>query len=304
MKVLIFGVSGFIGAHLAKFLTEKGYEVYGVCRSWNPHGVFVKMGVHTDVAVMRGDILNSHFVNEVVNYVQPDVVFHLAAQSDVRKAIKDPITTHNINVIGTAKVLEACLKNHVGHVIVYTSDKVYGNRVNAKETDPLSPVEPYGMSKVAQDYLCQSYMDRIPITIIRMANGYGYDHNKRIVPNVIRQCLRGETPKIFKETKDNLRQYIYIKDVCRALELIVDRHATGIFNLGTNDVLTQEEVVKTICSFFNVKPEYVSVPEMYTMEISRQSVDWSKIRALGFKPIYSFEEGIKDTIDYFGRYGL
>jgi len=301
--VLVFGVSGFIGSHLAKYLVEKGCEVYGVCRHWNPYSVFAKMGVDKEVAVMRGDILDFSFVRGAVNYVQPDAVVHLAAQAHVRKAIQDPVTTHKINVLGTLNVLEACSTNGIDYLVYFSTDKVYGNRVDAKETDPLDPTEPYATSKVCADYLAQKYLDRISLAICRPSNIYGYDHNSRIVPNVIRQCLRGERPKIFKETKDHVRQYIYVKDLCRAIDLLIEKRATGIYNIGTDDVLTQEEVVKTICKFFDIEPEYVSTPELHKQEITRQSVNWDKIKSLGFEPKYRFGDGVKETIEYFKKYG-
>jgi len=301
LRVLIFGVSGFVGSHLAEYFRSKA-EVFGTYRLWNPYSAFAKMGLHDEIGLIWSDITVYQSVKEAINYCQPDVVVHLAAQAHVRKAISDPRTTYLTNVIGTVNVLEACISEDMDYVVVFSTDKVYGNRVDAVETDPLVPTEPYSASKICADYIAQSYMDRLKLAIVRPCNIYGFDTNSRIVPNVIRQCLRGERPKVFNETKHHTRQYIYVFDVCRAVDLLINSRATGIFNVGTDDILTQEEVVRTICNFFDIEPEYVSAPEKYRKEIERQSVNWSKIRSIGFEPSYTFEEGIKETIEMFRRY--
>jgi nucleoside-diphosphate-sugar epimerase len=303
-KILIFGVSGFIGSHLAKELSSKDYEVYGTYRHWNPHSVFVRMRVHKEIATLQGDITDYNFVREAINYTQPDVVIHLAAQAHVRKAQQDPITTYRTNILGTLNILEACKSQSVQYVVYFSTDKVYGNKINATEEDSLDLSEHYAASKVCSDLIAQKYQDVLSLAIVRPCNIYGYDHNSRIVPNVIRQCLRGERPKIFKETRDHVRQYIYIKDLCQAIELLISKRVTGIYNIGTDDILTQEEVVKTICKFFKTEPEYVSTPELHKQEIARQSIDWSKIRKLGFEPKYSFEKGVEETIKHFKEYGF
>ena len=302
MRAVIFGVTGFIGSHLARHLLDEGWEVVGVHRDWNPSTPAVRMGIYDEITVARGDIADSDFVNRVVNKYEPDRVFLLSAQAIVRRAGKYVLGTLRTNIIGAANVFEACLQHNVP-VLFMSTDKVYGNRVNAKETDPLMPVDVYGISKACADQLAQDYIDRgLEVCITRSCNVYGYDLNPRIVPNVIRQCLQDEQPEIFKANMHNTRQYIYIDDLISAFMLLVSKKRTvGVWNVGTNDVLTQEEVVKTICKFFNVEPVYVEGEPI--REISSQSVDWSKIRALGFEPEYSFEGGVDKTIKMFREYG-
>ena len=306
MRILITGVTGFIGSHLSSFLFSFGYKVYGIYRSFDPNKPFWRMGIHKDIPTLQGDLLNFEFIRSAITWSRPDVVIHLAAVAHVRISNLDPVTTYRSNIIGTVNILEACRLLKVPKVIVFSTDKVYGNKTNAKEDDRLDPIDHYSASKAAADTIARTYMDfyNMNVIVVRPCNIYGYDLGSRIVPNVIRKCMSGQRPEVFIQTKDHKRQYIYIKDLARAIQLLLEKVDRGVFNIGTPDILSQEEVVKIICSFFNIDPVYVDAPKEYTMEIREQSVDWSKIRSLGFKPKYSFQRGIEETINYFKLYGL
>ena len=306
MDILITGISGFVGTHLCDYFVSSGYNVYGTYRTYDPSKVFWKMGVYKKVSTLVGDLLDFNFTRNAITWSKPEVVIHLAAVAHVRVCNKDPVTTYNTNIIGTVNILEACRILEVPKVIVFSTDKVYGNRINAKEEDSLVSTDHYSSSKIAADYIARTYMDLydMNIIVVRPCNIYGYDTGSRIIPNVIRKCILGRRPEIFRQTKDNKRQYIYIKDLARAVQLLLEKVDKGVFNIGTNDVLSQEEVVKTICEFFKIDPVYVDTPKEYVREIREQSVDWSKIRSLGFRPKYSFARGIEETINYFKLYGL
>jgi len=301
MRALIFGCTGFVGSHLSKHLLEKGWEVVGVHRDWNPNTPIVKMQLYDKIAIARGDVSEQSFVRRVISKYEPDLVFLLSAQAIVKRAVKSLEETIRTNVIGATNVFETCLQYDLP-VLFMSTDKVYGNRMNAREDDLLNPVDPYSISKACADLLAQDYIERgLDCCVVRSCNIFGYDLNPRIIPNEIRRCLRGEQPVIYEASKDHMRQYIYIDDFISAILLLVEKRRTvGVWNVGTDDIKNQEEVVKTICSFFDITPRYVEGNP--AREIARQSVDWSRIRNLGFKPIYSFEEGIKETIEDFRRY--
>jgi nucleoside-diphosphate-sugar epimerase len=136
--------------------------------------------------------------------------------------------------------------------------------------------------------------------IARSCNAYGYDLSPRIIPNTIRSCLRGDPPIIY-EGEETKRQYVYVEDLCEALTHLMRRHSyKGVYDIATDDILTQEQVVKTICKYFPISPRLVK-REQPILEIKSQSM---KIRNFGWKPKHTFSEGIQETIKKFERYGF
>lgn len=301
MTVLITGAAGFIGSHLARHLVKRGEKVVSLVHDWPIMNEWFKESLEPTIRV-RGDIRNISFLKRVLNQYEVSKVFHLAAQSIVKSAWKDPVNTFDVNVMGTVKLLEACRQLDVDRVLVQATDKVYGNEMDAEVTSRLKPTEPYGSSKVCVDLIAQTfaktYNMRVPIC--RCCNVYGYDWNNRIIPNTIKACLRNERPVIFKGDYSK-RQYIHVHDAVRALEAIINTTAS-IINIGTEDVLTQEEVVLKILAFFPpLKPRYVEKPLL--KEIKNQSLRVN-IDPSAWKPRISFDQGIRKTIAAYRMYGF
>ena len=212
-------------------------------------------------------------------------------------------------MIGTLNVLECAEMAGVHKFIFQSTDKVYGERMSAREDDAVVATGVYETSKACADLAVQSFMhlsERIDvIQIVRSCNIYGYDpYSPRIIPNTIKACLAGESPVIYHEGDiPSQRQYLHISDLCAAYDILLKHNHDGIFNVGSYDVLSQEEVVKTILKFFpNIKPTYED-KQGGEREIFAQSLAWDKIRLLGWKPRMRFEEGIKKTIEEFREYG-
>lgn len=296
MSVLITGASGFVGSHLARYLIGQGEKVVSLVHdsfSWNR---WVKESLKSTIKV-KGDIRDLNFLKRVLSHYEITTVYHLAALSIVKHAWKDPVNTFDVNVLGTVKLLEACRQLNVEKILVQSTDKVYGNKIDAQIGSPLIPTEPYGSSKICTDIAAQTYALTydMNITIVRPCNIYGYDWNNRIIPNTIRACLRKESPTIFKNDRSK-RQYIYIQDVLDALKYLSTKEYLGKYNVASEAILDQEEVVLKILSFFpSLKPRYIEKGEMY--EIKSQSMKTSL-----WKLQFSFEEGIKRTIETFREY--
>jgi len=299
-NVLITGITGFVGANLAKKLQDR-CNVVGIVRDILPVSPFTLLEVE-NVTLVRGDINCLKLLQRVIADYDIDTVFHLAAQAIVRRSMKSTIPTFETNVMGTVNILEACRDSAVD-VILYTStDKVYGEQLNARETDPLKPEEIYGASKAAADIICQTYAKvyDLPVIITRACNIYGPgDTNPRIIPNTIRVCLRGDNPVIYKGVV-GLREYIYIDDVINAYIFLAEnlRVQGEVFNIGTGEVKSQEDVVFEILNHFpNSEPNYVDI-SVEIKEIQKQSLNCDKIKKLGWKPRVSFEEGIERTVGW------
>jgi len=306
LKLLVTGGSGFIGSHLVKKLTSNGYEVVVLVRDIlpSPWGNWLNEALKSAVHV-RGDVLDFNVLRRAVSDYECEAIFHLAAQAVVRKAQADPSTTVQTNVLGTLNVLEVARQLDVPFTYIMSTDKIYYEGINKKEEDALQAGEIYGTSKAMADLLAQSYAKTygLKIAIGRGCNCYGYDPSPRIIPNTIRSCLKGESPIIYRG-EETLRQYIYVNDLVTAIIHLAENRLVGIYNIATDDILTQEQVVlKILENFPTIKPKYVE-REKPVKEIQRQSMDWSKIKNTGWKPKYSFEAGIKETIQKFQKYGF
>ncbi len=301
-RVLVTGVTGFVGANLAKALYERGYEVFGLARSIKEHSSYRLLNV--DINMMFGDVRDRSLIYNIIIRNDIDVIYHLAAVAIVKQAHKDPWFTVETNIMGTLSVLEAC--RELGCSVIYMStDKVYGEGLRKLETDPYNPVDIYGATKASADLIARIYAKTYDVNVVvaRSCNVYGPgDTNPRIIPNTIRKCLKGEKPFIYKNYK-GAREYIYIDDLVNALiflgqrinNLMVRRE---VFNIGTGEVKTQEEVVLEITKHFKTEPVYIEPPPDLKIEINEQSLDYSKIYALGWRPEVKFSEGIKRTIEW------
>ncbi len=306
-KILITGGAGFIGSHLAKKLSENNRVVI-LQRDIVPNLWLVE--ALDKCILVHGDILDQALLRRIISDYNIDQVYHLAAQAVVCSANKDPYTTFNVNVIGTVNLLEAIrnVKPSIP-ILIQSTDKVYGNnRMSMKETDTLSPtVGVYETSKACEDYIAQMYANQynLDIRMSRPANVYGYDTNSRIVPNTIRSCLNKIPPLIYDGQEKTIRQYLYVDDLIDALLLIMKQPKTEeaqVFNIGTDDILTQEQLVKTIAESFNLNIRVVKRTTPIK-EIEKQSVDWTKLKNLGWTPKYNFQTGLAKTIKEFQTYG-
>lgn len=298
MNVLVTGGTGFIGSHLVKELSQKA-RVIVIVRDvipskWLNHALFFNVQV-------RGEILDVNLLRRTLAEYSIDQVIHCAAQAIVSTALKEPFGTFQTNIQGTVCLLEACRQADTENIYVQSTDKIYGERMGAKETDPLVSTGIYETSKAAEDLVAQAYMNTygMKITIGRPCNVYGYDEASRIVSNTVRACLKNEAPIIF-EGEQTVREYIYVEDLVSAITFLMGEH--GTFNIGTDDILTQEQVVREICAPFSLTPRMVK-REKPLKEIQRQTINWDKLKALGWKPAYTFENGIKETVHKFMEYG-
>jgi nucleoside-diphosphate-sugar epimerase len=200
-------------------------------------------------------------------------------------------------------MLEACRQLDIPAIYIQSTDKVYGERMDATETDPLVSTGPYETSKACADLTAQSFMETYGMNIVigRPCNTYGYDMAKRIIPNTIKACLKkGEPPIIYQDEK-TIREYVYVEDLADAILFLTSRNQKGIYNIGTDDILTQEEIVKNICKYFPLTPKLAR--RIPPKEIQKQTVNWSKLENLGWQPKHTFDEAIQKTIGRFTKYG-
>jgi UDP-glucose 4-epimerase len=304
MKVLITGGAGFIGSNLVDGYLTEGYEVVvvddlstGKRENVNPKATFYEIDIQNPA------------LEEVFKKEKIDIVNHHAAQIDVRRSVKDPIFDAKVNVIGLLNLLELCIKHDVKKFIFASSGGViYGETENlpVKETHPLLPLSPYGITKmVAEHYLRYYYtVYNLNYTVLRYGNVYGPRQDPfgeaGVVAIFINNLLEGKEPVIFGDG-EQLRDYIYVEDIVRANLLCTARGNADIFNLGTGIGTSVNLLLHKLQRIMGTDLQPIYKPPREG-EIYKNYIDSDKAaKILGWEAKISLEEGLKRTVDFFKR---
>lgn len=304
-NVFITGVSGFLGAYLAKELLKQKKNVIGL-----EHDMKVShiddFDIRDNITIINGDLRTVDFDRIFLEY-NIDTVFHLGGVTIVSTANQLPEYTFSVNIMGTIRLFDACVDKNIKSIMVASTDKIYGNRLNAVENDIITPSGLYATSKCCVDLISQSYADQfnLPICVTRCCNLVGFDRNIRIVPNVIKQCMLGEQPVIWSG-QDDIREYIYVTDVVSAYLILannIDKSKGKCYNIGTGETATQSEIVFMIAKQFGIKPIIEPAPDGRDTELFEQSLNSNLIRSeFGWNNNYNLEETIIETIRQFKIY--
>ena len=312
--VFVTGASGLLGGWLVRRLMNAGADVVCLVRDWVPQSELVRGGLLDKVKVVRGDVRDQATLERALGEYEIDTVLHLAAQTIVGIANRNPVSTFETNVGGTWSLLEACRRSPaVRHIVVASSDKAYGDheRLPYDEDAPLIGRHPYDVSKSCADLIAQAYAATydLPVAITRCGNLYGGgDLNwNRIVPGTIRSVIRGERPIIRSDGKF-VRDYFYAEDGAAANMLLAERLAADptlkghAFNFSNETQVTVLDLVERILKLMdsNLEPD---VRSEATHEIRHQYLSASKAReVLGWHPLYSLDEGLQQTIAWYREF--
>lgn len=307
-RVLVTGIAGFLGTRLANRLIGAGATVIGLDLS-NTGLTHWNRAKRRRFKFVKGDTRNGVVLRMVIIRNEIQTVFHLAAQSIVDKANRNPIEAFETNIRGTWTLLEACSRSpSLEQVVHASSDHVYGEctRAVASENSSFKSLYPYDVSKLCSDLIARSYAatNNFPVAITRCSNLYGEgDFNwSRIIPGTIRSVLRGERPVIKSDGK-YVRDYLYVEDAIDgyltiAQKLAVSRQLMGeAFNLSSENYMSVIGIVQTILKMLNsdLKP---IVLNQATNEIRNLRISSRKARQmLGWKPKFTLECGLRRTID-------
>jgi len=313
-RVLVTGGSGFIGSWLVKAFIELGSNVFVFVRDLDPQSEFFRSGDYLNTSIVQGELEDFRALKRAINEHEVEFVFHLGAQAIVGVAHRDPLQTFESNIRGTYNLLEACLqcRHLITGVVVASSDKAYGTKSTLpyKESMALEGTYPYEVSKSAADLISSAYAStyQLPITIARFGNVYGGgDLNwSRIIPDTIRSCLQGK-PLIVRSDGTYVRDYIYVKDAVQAFIRLaenVDRSEVmgEAFNFSPGKPVTVLAVVDQIRRLIGCELE-PQILNSTAGEIHSQYLDSSKAeRVLGWRPAFSLEEGLSETITWYREY--
>lgn len=312
-KILVTGCTGLIGSWLTEKLVSEGAIVYGLIYETSKND-FSKE-VLEKVIFLQGNILNLDFLNEILLKFNIEIIFHTAAQTQVLIAQQHPLLTFKTNIEGTWNILEAARTTTPNPlVIIASSDKAYGIQKTLPYTEDasLQGSFPYDVSKSCVDLLSQAYFKTfgLPVCITRCGNVYGgRDTNfARIVPGMILSLLRNER-LVLRSNGKFKRDYNYVENIADgyillAKKMIKDTSIYGeAFNLSNNDPKTVMQIVNAVCDLMgkkNVKPQILNQAKA---EIPNQYLDATKAeKILGWKPNFTFREGLIKTIEWYKHY--
>jgi CDP-glucose 4,6-dehydratase len=311
---LVTGASGFVGGWLVDRLVESRATVVCLVRDWVSESQLIR-NHERHVTIVRGDVCDLPFVERALGEYEIDTVFHLAAQSVVGIANRNPISTFESNVRGTWSVLEACRRTPtIRQIVVASSDKAYGSHATLPYTEatPLQGRYPYDVSKSCADLIARSYALTydLPVVTSRCANLYGGgDLNwNRLVPGTIRSALNGQRPIVRSDGKRR-RDYLFVEDGVAAYLQLAEAAATRheivgkAFNFGHNAPITVLDLVERIlhaCGRADLPPDVLARAEH---EIDDQFLDATLAStALGWKPSVGFDEGLARTVAWYRQY--
>ncbi len=305
-KFLITGGSGFIGSNFIRYMLEnyQGCSITNLDKltyAGNP-GNLQEFERDPRYSFIKGDICNPETVKKAMHEI--DIVVHFAAESHVDRSINSSTDFVNTNVLGTNVLLENALKNNVERFIHISTDEVYGSiqKGSFKETDNLDPSSPYSASKAGSDLLVRSYCSthKMPAIITRCTNNFGpYQYPEKLIPLFITNLLEDKKVPVYGTGK-NVRDWIYVLDHCRAIDLIIQKGKTGeIYNIGSGNEKTNMEITEKILEFLGKDESMIQFVEDRKGHDLRYSLDFSKLKKLEWKPMYDFETAISETIKWY-----
>ena len=308
---LVTGATGLVGSWLVKRLVESGADTVCLVRDWIPQSELVRTGLIEHLKVMRGDIRDQTILERILGEYEIDTVIHLAAQTIVTIANRNPISTFETNIAGTWKLMEACRRSpKVKQIVVASSDKAYGDQENLPydEEMPLQGQYPYDVSKSCADLISKTYAVAydLPVIITRCGNFYGGgDLNwNRIIPGTIRSVMRGQNPVIRSDGK-YIRDYFYVEDGAAAYMLLAEQLAKRpelkgeAFNFSNEIQMSVNEIVEKLLVLMgsDLKPD---IRNEVSNEIPRQYLNAEKARRqLDWKPLFNIEQGLQHTIEWY-----
>jgi CDP-glucose 4,6-dehydratase len=311
---LVTGATGLVGSWLTRRLREAGADVVCLVRDWVPQSEVVRNGTLDRVNIVRGDICDRDLLERTLGEYEINTVFHLAAQTIVGIANRNPLSTFESNISGTWNVLEACRRSPaVKAVVLASSDKAYGDQEHLpySEDTPLEGRHPYDVSKSCADLIGQTYGKTygLPIAITRCGNFYGGgDLNwNRIVPGTIRSVLRGERP-VIRSDGQFIRDYFYVEDGAAAYMLLAekllrdDRLRGQAFNFSNEIQVTVLDLVDRILRQMDspLKPD---VRNEASNEIRHQYLSACRARTeLAWNPLFTLDEGLTRTIAWYEEF--
>ncbi|AMX82319.1 dTDP-glucose 4,6-dehydratase [Geobacillus subterraneus] len=310
MNLLVTGGAGFIGSNFVHYMLNK-YPEYKIVNydlltyagnlenlkdiQENPQYVFIK-----------GDIRNYQLVDYIVKFHHIDVIVNFAAESHVDRSISDPNIFVKTNVLGTQVLLDVAKANNIQKYVQISTDEVYGSLGDTgyfTEETPLAPNSPYSASKASADLLVRAYRETygLNVNITRCSNNYGpYHFPEKLIPLIITNALEGKELPIYGDGQ-HIRDWLHVEDHCTAIDLVIHKGKPGeVYNIGGHNERTNDEIVHLIVEKLGVSKSLIKYVSDRPGHDRRYAIDPTKIMTeLGWKPQYTFDKGIEETIQWY-----
>lgn len=298
-RILITGITGFIGSHLSKALKRHGAIVYGISRKEQNGNIY------------KINILDLKEMETFIKEKKITMCFHLAAESLVEAGQESPHKTFEVNILGTLNVLEAARVQKMEKIIITSTAHVYGeNKLPYVETYTPKPTRPYETSKTCIDIIAQSYADsfNLPVLIPRFVNifGPGDKNFNRLIPKTVKNVLFGINPTMWGG--NILRDYLFIDDAIEAYLFLArfnpsDTKSNRVFNFGGGNKITVYNLVKKIIKLSKKNISITKITSERQDEIKKQYVSFAKAKTvLGWTPKVGIDEGLRKTINWYENY--
>ena len=322
-NILVTGGAGFIGSNFVKHMLAT-YEYHIINLDLLTYAGNLEnlkeVENHTNYTFVKGDIGNRKLLDDLFKEYKVDTVVNFAAESHVDRSIENPEIFLTTNVLGTQALLDTAKKHwkvnpEDKYSREYTSgvkflqvstDEVYGTLGKEgmfTETTPLAPNRPYSASKTSADLVVRAYYETfgMPINITRCSNNYGpYQFPEKLIPLMINNCLNDKQLPVYGDGMQ-IRDWLHVKDHCTGIDTVLHKGQIGeVYNIGGNNEKANIEIVKLILKELNKSEELIKYVKDRPGHDRRYAIDNSKItRELGWKPSYTFEQGIKETIEWY-----
>ena len=314
MKILVTGCAGFIGSSFALYLL-KNYPsdlIVGVdCLTYAANEEALdKLLSYDRFRFYKENICDRAIIDGIFAAEKPDIVVNFAAETHVDNSILDSYSFVETNVVGTQVLLDASVRYGVSRFHQISTDEVYGdlpvdsaNRFY--EDSPLNPSSPYSASKAAADLLALSYARThgLSVSISRSTNNYGiYQHSEKLIPTVIRSLVKHQPVPVYG-SGENVRDWLYVADHCRAIDIILRKGTAEIYNVGADNYYSNVDLIKKIMTLSGYPDGEINFVADRKGHDRRYAVNFDKLRALGWQPQADFAVELKNTIGWYkGKY--
>ena len=310
-KVLVTGGAGFIGGNFVQYMIDKypEYEIYNLDLLTYAGDLIKHQSIEdkNNYHFIKADIADRETIIPLFEQEKFDYVVHFAAESHVDRSITDPEIFIRTNVLGTQVLLDAAKQINVKKFVHVSTDEVYGEldfdpTTFFTEETPLEPNSPYSASKASSDFLVRAYHETfdLPVNITRCSNNYGpYHFPEKLIPLTISRVLNDEKVPVYGDGK-NIRDWLHVLDHCSAIDLVLHKAESGeVYNIGGHNERTNLEVVKTIIKALDKSKDLIEFVEDRLGHDKRYAIDPTKLENLGWKPEYTFDTGIEQTIKWY-----
>ncbi|WP_342475620.1 dTDP-glucose 4,6-dehydratase [Weizmannia sp. FSL K6-0777] len=310
-KILVTGGAGFIGGNFVQHMVNKypDYDIYNLDLLTYAGDLTKHQEIENkdNYHFIKADIVDRQTIIPLFKKENFDFVVHFAAESHVDRSITDPEIFVRTNVLGTQVLLDAAKETGVKKFLHVSTDEVYGEldfdpTTFFTEKTPLQPNSPYSASKASSDLLVRAYHETfgLPINITRCSNNYGpYHFPEKLIPLTISRVLNDQKVPVYGNG-GNIRDWLHVHDHCAAIDLVLHQGVNGeVYNVGGHNERTNLEVVKTIIKTLGKSEDLIEFVKDRPGHDKRYAIDPSKLEKLGWKPTYTFETGISQTIQWY-----